>query len=203
MRHCTRHLASLAAVLALTGTGSPVSAALVQYYYLGNSFTDIANGFPVSRVSIWFMADDTVVTPNSHVSLDSYSAKNLLDYSFSNGYHVLSNNPANDLAVYTSASVSFDTDADGNISGNWNAHAGRAHGNQMGLVLSDFISSTSVLDSTSSLGGYSASVAGDPGVWARVGAGIVPLPGGLLLFGSSMMGVCLQRRLWSKRKVAV
>lgn len=202
MRYCTRQLASLAAVLALTGIGSPASAALVQYSYLGNSFTDIANGFPVSRVSIWFTADDTVITRNSHVFLDSYSAKNLLDYSFSNGYHVLSNNPANDLAVYTSASVSFDTDADGNISGSWNAHAGRAHGNQQGLVLNDFISSTSLLDSTSSLGAYSAFVAGDPGVWARGEAGIVPLPDGLLLFGSSMMGVCLQRRFWITRKVA-
>lgn len=186
MRHFKQPWAYVLVYLACLGTSHSVSASLVDYVYSGNPFTQMSAGFPVSRVFIRFTVDDAAITRNAHVSLDSYSAKNLGSYVFSNGYQTLSNDPFDGFSVYTSATISFDTDAQGNIVGNWNASAGRAHGNLEGLMLADAVSSSSSLDSTSSLGGFFASVANNPGTWSRMGMSAVPVPGGLLLFASGL-----------------
>jgi hypothetical protein len=194
MNYVSRYWSSVFVMLAATGLSTPARAALVQYSYTGNPFTEISAGFPVSRVSIWFTVDDTLIPINGHVNLDSYNAKNLNEYYFSNGYQTLSNNPNDPFFVYTSASISFDTDAEGNINGNWNATSSRAHGNQDGLILSDSIESTNIKDKTASLGGYGASVTNNPGTWTR-STSTVPLPDGFLLFGSALACLGFRRAI--------
>ena len=190
IRRCLGSTAVLACMLLPSAT----NAELVRYTYTGNAFTNITPGFPVSGITLWFTVDDSLVPRNGRAILDSYSVGGLQDYFFSNGLHTLTSEHTDPYRPYTSAIVSFDSDANGNVSGNWDAHASRAHGNAAGLILSDFVGSTSLQDRTYSLGGFEASVAGNPGTWTVSAA--VPEPRTFLLFGVGVAGVLVMRR-WS------
>lgn len=189
---------------------------------------NIPDNYPVTNLSFWFMVDDSLVPRNGHVNLvydstnpefDPSVIQSLNTYAFSDGY--LSLSPMDGRQMTT---VSFDTDAYGNVSGNWNVDIGSRLVISMGSfnyvapnggrVVEDYSMSSShpfVIDPIT--GTYSPSAPGgvfvynNPGTWTRSFTTTVPLPGGMLLFGSVFYCFGISRYLrprsdWVRRFVS-
>ena len=197
MHHAHRLWAALGSLLAFSAWSTAADAAVVRYVYAGQPFTTATPGYPLTAVSAWFAVDDTRIPINGHVTLDSYNTGGLIDYAFSDGINTISNDPYDGFSVYSSARVSFDTDAQGQVVGNWEAWASRAHGNQFGMMLQDSIGTVSystypptglpwVQDSASSLS-YAATVFDQPGTWYVASA--VPEPAMLHLLLAGLAGL--------------
>jgi hypothetical protein len=50
------------------------------------------------------------------------------------------------------------------------------------------------------IGSRTISMLNNPGVWTRTSVTVIPLPGGMLLFGSALGGLWLNRRIQSASK---
>ncbi len=202
MNHIFRFLISAVSMLTIASLSTPAGASLLEYTYTGNplTMTSTYSQFQVSNVSIRFKVEDSYIPKNGHAVLD-YS--NLFFFHFSDGALAIdSSTPLN--SSNQSASISFDTDADGNVIGNWVASSSYSESGYHTLISLDISSSQSGAFSKDasnyfaimgpSTEGYSAEVNNNPGLWTRSVA-TVPLPGGILLFGSALGGfLCLRRR---------
>lgn len=206
----------LVRALALVGPlclAGAAGAEVQTYFYSGNAFTIATAGFGLTHVSIRADIDMSRVQANSHVVVDSYNSGGLLAYSFSDGYNNITNNPFDGFAVYSSASISFDTAADRSIVGNWQAIASRAHGSAEGLILNDSIGTTNlptgapygqgmVVDTASSLVGYTASVTNNSGRWSTMPSVPEPPAALLAILGMTLLALLDKHRAgWSASPV--
>ncbi|MDD5578693.1 MAG: VPLPA-CTERM sorting domain-containing protein [Methylobacter sp.] len=221
MNHLHRLLVLSAAIFVLTGLSSPVYAALVQYTYTGNTFSPTVirvdpdygplYGYPDGysggeHVSIKFTVDDSLVPkngtfelPNSDPTDMNFPLKNFL---ITDGVlSIPTTNPYDYYAQTPSLHLLFDTDAEGNVSGRWDIAAsqefydfrlyihnlGSAYNNSPSPNL-DYSENNIGIESLR----YGLGSLNNPGTWTRTA--VVPLPAGILLFGSALGGLCLIRR---------
>lgn len=201
MYHLNHYLASTAVViLAFTSLSTPAGAVLseIDYSYIGNPFTKISSDFPVSRVSIAFTAYYSLVPKNGRANFDNYNLNNLSHFYFSNGQQIFTSN--DNFSSYTFINIGFDTDADGNVSGNWSVSASRAHANGTDgtLAFADSITSSLTEDSTSSWLSSSqtfgsAVVTNNPGTWNASIYAPVPEPVNWIFFSIGLGAILLAK----------
>ena len=214
MNTIVRYLALITAILASVGLSTPVNAALIQYTYTGNTFTDIyPSDFGDVGLNISFSVEESLLPKNGRAILDvdDYSGARI-PFSFSFGlgqfYRMdtaaFYTNPSNagvDPHFQTyydrSARIEFDTDADGHLRGNWSAVLNKHEYGRPGLLGGVSISSVangfSSVDSGELIYSVSGSVTGNPGNWTRQLAP-VPLPASGFLFGFAIAGLGLRKR---------
>ena len=223
MINITRHLTLAAAIIAITGLSAPAGAALVQYSYTGNPFTvtDINQGPSVGDirdlvVRIGFIVDESLLPRNGHVILDARDYSSALvpfKFSFSlvsaslgqiytinsASFYTPPDNSGIDPHFHTyadrDARIEFDTDANGHLSGNWDAKINDRLYGRPGLLAGTSIRSSNFVDSVEFSSGEvtaliyrNGSITNNPGTWTRITP--VPEPGSWILF-SIGLGVLL------------
>ncbi|CAD6879899.1 hypothetical protein [Methylomonas albis] len=212
MNSIVRYLALTTAILASVGSSTPATAALVQYTYTGNTFTDIyPPGFGDIGLNISFIVEESLLPKNGRAVLDvdDYSSGRVpFTFSFGLGqyykidtaeFYANPNNAGVDPHFQTyfdrSARIEFDTDAEGHFSGNWSAVLNKHEYGRPGLLGGVSISSSaysfSSVDSAEFYG-VSGSVTGNPGTWVRQLAP-VPLPVSGFLFSFAIAGLGLRK----------
>lgn len=205
MNPITRYLA-LSSILIFNLLSSPANAALVKYTYIGNAFS---SNYPETEappsVTIKFTVDEELLPKNGRAILDNqdYSPNRIpFDFSFSYGeqygqkidastIHIDNSgvDPHFQLYAVSGVLIEFNTDADGHLSDYWDAKAFLDVYGRPGLLSSTLISSNLFLDTINN-----STLANNPGTWTRTLAP-VPLPGGLLLFITALIGLSLNMRL--------
>jgi hypothetical protein len=215
MNNINRFLASAIVTLAFANLSSPASAALVEYSYIGNPMEDFYQGGLNDFLSIDFIIDDSLIPKNSRFVLpesDPLQVNFALNYFYMKftfpGTPVLTTLPPSYITDYKSAiSMSFDTDAEGNIGRSWQVSARQSgtFGGRPEYVWSSLVQSVN----DSSIGifdaydwGYDAAqgaeyIGGNPGKWTRT---VVPIPGAMVLFGSAIVGIYVNMRLSRQKR---
>jgi len=221
MNFHARVFIATSATLAFTSLSFSAGAALVQYNYTGNPFTTISSppgdAYPPTHVNINFTVDESLLPKNGHAILltNDYSDTWIpfsFNFSFGQNYQIDSvgfydnGRPGahNDSpSIYRNVRIEFDTNADGQLKGNWYAAVYKSSEGRAGFYVGISISSSSngltpIEDKGEHLIYWgtpdsSGLVANNPGTWTRSLAP-VPLPGGILLFGSGIGCLCLSRR---------
>jgi hypothetical protein len=129
-----RFLVLTSFILVFAGLSGHAKAALVKYSYIANPFTEytvpslgISKEIPPDPsqvLSMWFIVDDALVPRNGRVELRNlYTAVSedniieIVDYAGSIGSQIYWRPGGSRLG----ANLRFDTDAEGNVSGNWYA----------------------------------------------------------------------------------
>ncbi|WP_140914190.1 hypothetical protein [Methylomonas koyamae] len=210
MNTFVRYLALIVALLSFFVLSSlPATAALVRYTYTGNTFTDV---FPLGvgdiGVNISFVVEETLLPKSGRAILDvdDYTSGRIpFTFIFGLGkyykidtteFYTAPNNNGVDPHFSTyyerSARIEFDTDADGHLTGNWNAALNRHEYGRPGLLGGVSISSVgngvSSLDAGELMYSFTGSVTGNPGNWTRELAS-VPVPASGFLFGFVIFGL--------------
>lgn len=214
MNIIVRYLALTFSIIVSAGLCTPATAALVQYTYTGNTFTDIyPPGLGDVGVNISFIVDESLLPKNGRAVLDvdDYSGARIpFTFSFGLGQYFKidtagvftnPNNTGGDPHFQTyydrSARIEFDTDADGHLRGNWNAVLNKHEYGRPGLLggvsISSVANGLNSVDAGELIYSLTGSVTGNPGTWERLLAP-VPLPSAMLLFGSAVVGLCIGRR---------
>ena len=213
MNNTTRHLTLAAAILAIPGLSAPAGAALVKYAYTGNAFTDInlSPGIGDVRdlgVQIEFTVDELLLPKNGRAILDvdDYSSTRVpFSFNFSLGqyytidtasFYTNPDNSGKDPHFHTyyvrDARIEFDTDADGHLSGNWDAKINKHEYGRPGLLsgvsIRSFSNGLNSIDSGDLLY-LSGSITNNPGAWTRI-TSPVPEPVSWIFF-SIGLGVLL------------
>jgi hypothetical protein len=215
--------ASAASLFAFTCLSSPVGAALFQYSYTGNQFDNPAGAYsPQDHISIEFTIDESLVPRNDRFLLPESSIGMSNDFPVSmsmsdgRGTVIDSTGTYDDINFFRSLGISFVTDAEGNVNGSWNIYAnngfsGGYQGTTSRQTLQSVYNDPNLPNADSSLSegsyyfyggpnqppGYiyrssAISVENNPGTWTRT---VIPLPGAMLFFVSTLVALCLNRQL--------
>jgi hypothetical protein len=210
MNHQNCIFTLIAVTLAITCLSAPINASPITYTYTGNPFDSVTTPpssalvplYSFSHVSIQFTIDSSLVPKNGHfdMPLSNPLGSNLpiTNFLISDGNFSITANPVPTFIGYSVLGLSFDTDADGNVAGRWDISA-------FELFRSDSIKIESIFNNLPSLNSdfstavtypvarypltTDAHINNNPGIWT---SSIVaaPLPGGLLLFGTALIGLC-------------
>jgi hypothetical protein len=220
--HCI--FTSIAVTLAITCLSAPVNASPITYTYTGNPFDSITidsgnsppwQNYYFSHVSIQFTIDSSLVPKNGHFEMPfsdpSVATLPISNFLISDGQFSISSNP---LISKAWIGLSFDTDVNGNVAGRWDisAIADYSFFHLAGARISSTFNNSPALNSDYS---YSydyftitdANIDNNPGIWTS-SIVAVPLPGGLVLFGTALIGLCFTGyfsgwRIYNQETVAI
>ncbi|ATG91049.1 hypothetical protein [Methylomonas koyamae] len=216
MNHTNHYLSLVAAMIVFSAPAG--ASTTFKYTYTGNQFDNPAGIYsPQDHISLEFFIDESLIPRNGRYVLpwgSGYTGD--LRMTISDGRGSINTTTAN--PDYTFVGISFDTDANGDINGSWNISAsvfsvdggGRYYpsGTTRYIYESTFNDPISPnadrsyfewdYESYSSyftgeliprnFGSRTISVLNNPGTWTRTTITAIPLPGGMLLFGSALAG---------------
>lgn len=198
-------------IFLLISLSARAGASLVNYTFTGNTFDNYNPGDAHSHISIGFNIDDSLVPKNGRFELPNGPIMVQYDLPASViPYFSISDGAAQIDSHFflrttkTLTSLTFDTDAEGNIHGSWGVNASSStcstyncsevsigsNFNNTPYLNKDFSAAYSVGGPDGPNYLYQYQTANNPGTWTRT---VIPIPGGLLLFVSALSVLCLKR----------